>query len=163
MKKDLIMHLRVHKEIFPIHPREVRAKINGIRMVQTIAKVKYTLGITGPAVESKDGVSVCGIIFEKDGTKYIRWGVSMVKGENYNRSEGCYRSRKFAMEHKFVSKHMSYSDAKEFANILGQEVWKHGYAIMKPMFKYRLQGAIQQESFMDRIVNAFKAWRSVYA
>lgn len=133
MKKDLYMHLRITRKITPASGPQF---FRGNRLLQVRGTVKHVLGKTNPDVESRDGVTVAGILFPDTdtGRLMIKWGVAIVKGENFNRVEGCNRAKKFALEHDYITEHLSYEDAKDLANEIGQRVWKGGYKALDTIF-----------------------------
>lgn len=131
MKKDLFMHFRVnHVEVPSNMSRNTFQQ--GNRILKVIQSFKRVLGKPGPNSESKYGLTIAGVLDESQDR--IRWGFSMVKGENYVKKDGCDRAQVSALGNDFTTENMTYEEATTFAKELSQEVWNHGYPAMQRLF-----------------------------
>lgn len=127
------MHFRInHVEI----PTEVVSTIQkGDKVLKVVQTFKRTLGSPGPFSESQYGMTVAGLLTAYGDHTIIKWGFSMVRGENFIKRDGCDRAEAFALENEYTSENMTYDEAKAFAKELSQEVWKRGYKAMDSLFR----------------------------
>lgn len=143
MKKDLIMHFRIAYKLVSVPARDPGT---GKKVIQKILTPVLTR--RGPGIASNGGVTISGMRLEhpllgmiiKWGAalcqledRYIRKGGQMDKNEKHiiNGSEIAYE---YSLEHEFVTKLVSYENAKQIANVIAAAIWKN--QDIKPTMEY---------------------------
>lgn len=135
MNKDLIMHFRImHKLV------DVKTKVPGTGKIVTQKILKPFLGKRGPGNDSYGGVTVTGARLDHPLMGMtIRWGVSLCMMEDkYNIAKGIEDSFDHAHKNEYVTKDVSYENAKQIANVIAHKVWDAQAieSIMKHLFNW---------------------------
>jgi hypothetical protein len=135
MKKDLFMHFRINHETDPSQENTRHTFQKGNRVLKVVQTFKRVLGKPGPTSESLCGMTIAGLLMPEGDRIIIKWGFSMVRGENFIKLEGCDRARSYALAHEYITEDMPYDEAKAFAEDLSKEIWHQGTRAMDTTFR----------------------------
>ncbi len=135
MKKDLIMHFRIAYKLVSV---PIRNPGTGEKVTQKI--LTPVLVRRGPGLSSNGGITISGARMEHPlmGT-IIHWGVSLcLLGDRYTRKTGSDNAYEYSLEHGYITKLVSYENAKQIGNVIAAAIWKNQdiKATMKYLFAF---------------------------